>query len=324
MIAHNNLLFIFSLPRSGSTLLQRSLAAQAHFVTAPETWVLIKLLGGAAGISEYSEYGSSWATKGVSEFYDNQYLGEKKATSIMGESYLAMLNEGFPEHAGEYFIEKTPRNSLIAGELIETFPNAKFIFLWRHPAAVVHSMNETWSRGHWHFRSDIDLELGWEKLVNARRELGDRAISINYEDLTENYEQTLTGCLRYLNLPTTKINQPLTHFSNSDPTMGDKLGVRKFGNVIQSHNAWLGGYENFYRRYLLRKYYRHAERRNLNFVGYSDECLDEALKSRSVLDKYLLFDLLRKLYSQLFFKTGIEVVMRRIIKGRGHRRFGVY
>ena len=83
MISDDNLLFIFSLPRSGSTLLQRSLAAQAGFFTAPETWMLVKLMGGISGISEYSEYGGMWANKGASEFYNNERLGKMKKRLMM-------------------------------------------------------------------------------------------------------------------------------------------------------------------------------------------------------------------------------------------------
>ena len=324
MTSDHNLLFVFSLPRSGSTLLQRSLAAQAGFFTAPETWILVKLMGGLSGISEYSEYGGVWANKGASEFYNDERLGNRKTLSILGESYLAMLRETFPEHAGKYFIEKTPRNSLIVDSIIEAFPNAKFIFLWRHPAAIIHSMNKTWSRGHWHFRSEIDLELGWHRLIKAKKALGERAISINYEELTENYEKTLSSCLEYLGLPASGIHQPLADVPGSESTMGDKLGLQKYGKNVRNDGAWLKGFENVYRRFLLRRYYQSAGRQELNLVGYSDESLDQALASKQYLDKFLIHDILRNLYAQVFFKTGLELAARRVAKAEPRGRFGVY
>ena len=324
MISDDNLLFIFSLPRSGSTLLQRSLAAQAGFFTAPETWMLVKLMGGISGISEYSEYGGMWANKGASEFYNNERLGKIKTLSILGKSYLAMLSETFPEHEGKYFIEKTPRNGLIVESIIEAFPRAKFIFLWRHPAAIIHSMNKTWSRGHWHFRSEIDLELGWHRLIKAKKELGERAISINYEQLTGNYDRSLRTCLEYLGLPASSINQPLVDVSGSESTMGDKSGLQKYGKNVRNDDAWLEGFENIYRRFLLSRYYQAAGRQKLNLVGYSNESLDQALASKQYLDKYLLHDILRNFYSQVFFKTGLELAARRIVKAEARRRFGLY
>lgn len=324
MTSDHNLLFVFSLPRSGSTLLQRSLAAQEGVFTAPETWMLVKLMAGMSGISEYSEYGGMWANKGASEFYNNERLGKRKTLSILGESYLAMLRETFPEHAGKYFIEKTPRNSLIVDSIIEAFPNAKFIFLWRHPAAIIHSMNKTWSRGHWHFRSEIDLDAGWHRLIKAKKQLGERAISINYEELTGDYEKSLRSCLEYLGLPASSINEPLANVSGSESTMGDKSGLQKYGRHVRSDYAWLRGYENFYRRFLLRRFYQAAGRRELNHVGYSNESLDEALASKQYLDKYLLHDILRNVYSQVVFKTGLELAARRIVKVEPRRRFGVY
>ena len=46
-----------------------------------------------------------------------------------------------------HFLDKTPRYHYIAPELFRLFPDAKVVFLWRNPLAVVASIVETWTQG---------------------------------------------------------------------------------------------------------------------------------------------------------------------------------
>ena len=83
-----------------------------------------------------------------------------------------------------YFLDKTPRYYFIAEDLLRIFPDAKVVFLWRNPLAVVASLLETFRRGRfepYYFRSD--LYLGPRLLVDAFRAAGDRAFSVRFEEL---------------------------------------------------------------------------------------------------------------------------------------------
>ena len=54
------------------------------------------------------------------------------------------------EAAGDgerYFLDKTPRYHLVVDEIMELFPDAKFIFLWRHPLAMAASVIDRSARG---------------------------------------------------------------------------------------------------------------------------------------------------------------------------------
>ena len=324
MFPQNKLVFIFSLPRSGSTLLQRSLAAQSGFTSAPETWVLVKLLGAISGISEYSEYGSRWANRGVSEFFADERLGSTAAREALTTAYLSMLGEVCEGKPNTYFIEKTPRNSLVVQQIIELFPDSKFIFLWRHPAAVIHSMNDSWSKGHWHFRSDVDLELGLPRLMEARASLGAQALSVNYECLVDDYQRTMRTVLDFLGESSSEVVDPVVALGPGSATMGDKSGIEKYGSAVVKDESWTSGYQNSFRRFCLRSYLRRIGLQQWADIGYSEQDLEKPFKSRRVIDRYLVTDLLRQIYANLVFKTGLEMVARRIFSGRAGRRYGIY
>ncbi|MFB6286927.1 MAG: sulfotransferase, partial [Candidatus Bipolaricaulia bacterium] len=71
MAPHNAVkpLFLFSLPRSGSTLLQRVLASSSEVSTVPEPWILLPLLG-MRQEGTYAEYGHQPARRAIDEFVD--------------------------------------------------------------------------------------------------------------------------------------------------------------------------------------------------------------------------------------------------------------
>ncbi|PJA08408.1 MAG: sulfotransferase, partial [Flavobacteriales bacterium CG_4_10_14_0_2_um_filter_32_8] len=65
-----------------------------------------------------------------------------------------------------YFLDKTPRYSLVVEDVIETFPDGKFLFLWRNPLSLVASMMETWGSGRWNlYYLNVDLYQGLERLI---------------------------------------------------------------------------------------------------------------------------------------------------------------
>ena len=53
------------------------------------------------------------------------------------------------EDGASYFLDKTPPYAHFLPELARTFPEAKFIALWRNPLAVVASIVETFCGGRW-------------------------------------------------------------------------------------------------------------------------------------------------------------------------------
>ena len=64
-------IFIFSLPRAGSTLLQRVLMAHKDISSVAEPWILLPNVYTTKDKGTLSEYASTVSYKGVSDFINN-------------------------------------------------------------------------------------------------------------------------------------------------------------------------------------------------------------------------------------------------------------
>ncbi|NBC82494.1 MAG: sulfotransferase, partial [Bacteroidetes bacterium] len=138
-------LYIFSIPRSGSTLLQRILSSHAQISTKPETWFLLPLLYMTKDEGVLAEYGYSKFRNGFEDFRkDLKYYNDHLKDFIL-KNY-----KDSSDNQAVYFIDKTPRYSLISDKIIDLFNDeAKYIFLWRNPLSVASSMIESWGGGKW-------------------------------------------------------------------------------------------------------------------------------------------------------------------------------
>src|SRR4029077_20657617 len=113
----------------------------------------------------------------------------------------------------------------IAPELFRMFPDAKIIFVWRNPVAVVSAILQTWTRGRWNVdRWQEDLR-GVGAVVEARQAHMDSTMAVNYEALVSDPDTTWPRIFDYLELPYDP--SLLTAFSQVklSGTMGDPTGV---------------------------------------------------------------------------------------------------
>jgi uncharacterized protein (TIGR03032 family) len=132
--------FVLSAPRSGSSLLFETLAkAPALFTIGGESHVLIESLPGLHP-----------AARG----FASNALGASEASAEIREAlrrgFLAALRDrdGRPPQALPLrMLEKTPKNALRVPFLLEAFPEARFIYLYRDPRETVASMIDAWNSG---------------------------------------------------------------------------------------------------------------------------------------------------------------------------------
>jgi hypothetical protein len=94
--------------------------------------------------------------------------------------------------------DKTPNNVFIADKLRECWPDARFIFLLRHPAAIAQSRKD-WFKGKDHYDEEQNHDLirrYCEALEDARQRYD--GITIRYEDLTEDPEAVTREICEFL------------------------------------------------------------------------------------------------------------------------------
>jgi hypothetical protein len=253
-------LFIFSLPRSGSTLLQRVLAVNSQIATVAEPWVLLPFIYPMKPHGVYAEYSHASAHAALMDFMAELPNGEADYLDAVNQAASSLYRKISPSGA-RYFLDKTPRYALICGEIIRAFPEAKFIFLWRNPLSIIASMMETFDDGRWNaYRLKVDLFDGLANLIRTYKERQDQCLSVTYEDLIVSPEIELKRISRYLDIeldPSMLEEFAKVRFRGS---MGDAKGMEQYQSLsVGSLDKWKMYINTPFRKYWCRRY--------LNWIG---------------------------------------------------------
>lgn len=223
--------FLLSLPRSGSTLLQRLLAAHSQVATVAEPWVLLAPLYALRSEGVYAEYGHRTAAKAVSGLLDQ--LPEGRGDYLMAVAAMASsIYERLAPPGTKMFLDKTPRYGLVVDDLIAAFPDAHFIVLHRNPLAVVASISSTFDSGSWKpYRHKQDLYLLSERLLRACTERPDAFTVVRYEQLLSEPETTMRTLVDTLGLEwEDPILASFTEVSVAG-RVGDPTGVEQYDHL---------------------------------------------------------------------------------------------
>lgn len=270
-------LFLLSLQRSGSTLLQRMLATHPSVATASEPWVLLPLMYSLHRDGVYAEYQHRPTVAAIEDFAATLPEGMTTYRDEMRRFAQRLYRQSAGPDAN-YFLDKSPRYALIIDDLVETFPDARFVVLWRNPLSVVASIVETWGHGAWNVETHKrDLYNGLFHLVDGyQRHEGDFH-ALRYEDLVDDPTATLAGIWDHLGLEAPA--DATTGFADVglQGRMGDPTGVHSYREVSQEPLAkWRSTIDNPLRQSWCRRYLEIIGRDRLAVMGYSlDELLAE-------------------------------------------------
>jgi hypothetical protein len=296
--------FLLSLPRAGSTLLQRMLAAHPEIASSAEPWVLLPFLYTLRRDGVRAEYGHSTAVTAIEEFA-RFHLGGRAAYLAEGRRFFLRLYE----HAADgrrYFLDKTPRYHLVAHELLELFPAARVVFLWRNPLAVVASIIDSWNRGHWNLDTHrTDLYRGVERLTDACAEAGGRAVTVRYEDLLEQPEAELRRVLDALGLAMPAGLVDSFAGVTFPGSMGDTRGTAAYASVSREPlSKWQQTLANPVRRAWARRYLDWIGQERLATMGYDRDELRRQLDSVPLQRRETVGDVGRIVYRSLRRRVG--------------------
>jgi hypothetical protein len=208
MSTGNNLIFLISQPRAGSTLLQKVLGAHPEIHTLSEPWIALHPLFALRAQGASANYSHALAHAATTDFLAHIPGGEN--TYYEGVRLLLnhLYNAALAPSGKSLFLDKTPRYYLIIDELRRVFPDARFVFLIRNPLAVFSSILEAWIHkphfGHQYaFRYDLmhDLFTAPELLAHAIANPAPNTAVIHYEDLVKSPADTVTRLCQQLHLP---------------------------------------------------------------------------------------------------------------------------
>ena len=203
-------IFIVSMPRAGSTLLEQILSSHSQVEGTSELPELLSMaqdLRHEADSDEAVAYAEVLATKNAAQLRE------------LGEEYLertrVQRKTGRP-----FFIDKMPNNYLHVGMIQLILPNAKIIDARRHPLACCFSnFKQLYARGQ-HFSYDlVDMGRYYRDYVDLMAHfdavLPARVHRVQYEQMVDDIEAEVRRLLDYCGLPFEP--QCLRFFENERP-----------------------------------------------------------------------------------------------------------
>ena len=277
-----NQCFIISLPRSGSTLLQRLLAAHPRIQTAGEPWLALPFVYALREKGARAEFSHRSMAQGVSEFV-NALPGGTATYFREAGRMMERLHEAMARDGRDWFLDKTPRYFLILDELVAMFPESKFMVLQRNPLAVVASILSTWHGGRFDFgSSEIDVYEGPRCISRFVRERHKNVLEVSFERLVAQPEKELRAVTDFLGVAPL----PSASLSADDPLkrakLGDKTGIERFSEVsAEPTEAWKKAFASPLRKLWARRYLEWLGDETLKLLGYESAALLRELDSIS-------------------------------------------
>lgn len=303
-------IFLFSMPRSGSTLVQRVIAAHHGVATASEPWLLLPHAYASRRVGVVAEYPHALLADAIEDFCMELPGGAERYRRELHDFILRLYDAAAGEDA-DYFLDKSPPYHLVADEIMRLFPEGRFIFLWRNPLAIIASLVETWLRGEWRplaFRQQ--LFIGVPRLVSAYLANQSRAYSVRYEDLVSGDEGAWEQLMSYVGVDFDP--ESLHRFSEVElkGRNGDPTGIRRYGALsVEPTRKWPETVTNPLRKAWCRRYLRFLGDENLTTMGFDARQLIHELDSRPFTVKSLIADL--RILTGDIIKEPIRVRIRR-------------
>lgn len=302
-------IFLLSLPRAGSTLLQRLLSLHEDVSTKSEPWIALPLFFATRNEGTKSIYGHATLATGVNGFIES-FPNKKDDYHSSVATFLHTTYSLSAEPGSKYFLDKTPRYHLIVDDLLKAFPDAKFIFLWRNPLAIAASMLKTYGHGKWIlYMFLVDLYSGIDSLVNAFNKNSHRAIAVKYEDLVEAPDKQIIRLMEYLALDSEiDVTDGL---KSAEKMWGDRTGQYKYKSIsTASMNAWKIELSNPFRKAWSKNYLDWIGEERLNTMGYDLTELSSEIDNCPVSYKFLISDIIRSIYGKIYCRYAIDEIRR--------------
>lgn len=292
--------FVLSLPRSGSTLVQRVLSAHPDVASHAEPWLLLPSLYAMRPDGVFAEYDHAFARHGLREFVGSLPGGDEDYFEAVGRMATSLYARAAVD--GEsVFVDKTPRYSLVADELARAFPDAPIIVLWRNPLAIAASIVETWGGGRWNvYKFKIDLYTALSRLVDFQRRNSERVLSIRYEDLVLDSDRSWPRIFRHAGLSYDPSFLESFTSTRLGGTMGDPTGQTAYASLSRDPlGKWPQSFASPVRKRWARRYLQWIGQTRLEAMAYDVATLLRELDSVPSRADTLVSDVWFSLYGVL-------------------------
>jgi hypothetical protein len=143
-----------------------------------------------------------------------------------------VLHRELEETGKQLLVNKTPNDVFIVDRILECWPDARFIFLLRHPAAIARSRHK--ARPQDSDKRNAEMVRRYlQATEDARNEHGERGITVRYEDLASEPARETRRICEFLGLPWEETMLQYGEFNHGAfrPGLGDWSENIKSGQV---------------------------------------------------------------------------------------------
>lgn len=279
--------FIFSISRSGSTLLQRIIAAHDGVATASEPWLLLPHAYTLRPRGVDAEYLHHGMVQAVEDFCAELPGGSREYKDAMHDFALRLYGAAAGDGA-RFFVDKSPPYCLVAQEIMDLFPEGRFVFLWRNPLSIVASIIETWEPWHPTIYRD-DLFVGLPRLVSAYSANRAIAHAVRFEELLTDERAPWEALMAYIGLDFDPAALRAFATVRLNGRMGDPTGVGRYTKLSsEPQEKWRATLANPLRKAWCSRYLRFLGPDRLAVMGYDHEQLQHELRTQpTTLDALL-------------------------------------
>ena len=274
-------IFLISLPRSGSTLLQKILTVNPEIHSVTEPWFILPLAYSFRKEGILTIYSQKNASLAIKDFIGTFPNNNKDYFDELRKFIISLYLKTRPNMSVKYFLDKTPRYYLIISFLAEVFPQAKFIFLFRNPLEVLSSIIKTWTGDRlFIYRHYIDLYYGPQAIANGFTLLKDRSVSINYSDLVNTPEKEIKNICSYLQIKYDQSMLSQYQTIKFSGRMGDQSVLNENDTISTiPKEKWKSSLNTIYRKYFSKKYIKGLGDDTLSAFGTSVKELHQEINS---------------------------------------------
>jgi hypothetical protein len=273
--------FLLGAPRSGTTLLERMLSSHSLVRGGPETHLLTPLAYlGVWGRVDKAPYDHIVAAIGQQAFVKTLPHQERDYWRAC-RRYCDVLYTAYMTGAQETIcLDKTPEYTTVWPFLTKVYPDAKYIILTRHPAAILASFANSFFDGDFTLaqRHDPILERYVPALAGFLRQTQVDFIHVSYENLVREPEQCLNKLCEYLEIP---FEPEAVNYGGrqdrqaAEAGLGDPIGVGRHSRPSDSNlDKWVQEYANDALKVsILRQSIARLDPADLDTIGYPESSI---------------------------------------------------
>lgn len=230
-----------------------------------------------------TEYNARFAQRGLREFIGALPEGHETLMGSVRASGMSLYGAALASSGKERFLDKTPRYYLIIPELMETFPEATFLFLVRNPVDVFSSILEHHARGDWTRLGRRDLLhdlLTAPAAIHRAAAPGGKGYLIRYEDLVGDPRRTLESICEAIGVGFDEATLRYERLEDETSRLGDSVAIDRHDSPVRDYlSAWQGRLDSGRKRGLALSYLRDLDPVILADLGYDHAELQRQLLS---------------------------------------------